>query len=125
MIPMEIMEPTIRASTHDDVDNNSEHRVDLDLLAEVREVAHLREFACKQRAERKYNLRMVLRKLRVGDLVLRKTIKDGSSNKFTPNWDGPFRIREDIGRGAYRLEELNGREIPRTRNLINLRAYYS
>jgi len=33
--------------------------------------------------------------------------KDG---KFSANWDGPYRIREDTGGGAYRLEHLSGEE---------------
>ncbi|KAJ1398050.1 hypothetical protein SESBI_31388 [Sesbania bispinosa] len=90
------MEPTLRLEMLEE-DNANERRVDLDLLPEVREAAHVREFACKLRAEKKYNSRVVPRKLKTGDLVLRRTLRDVSSNKLTPNWDGPFRVREEVG----------------------------
>ncbi|RDX66110.1 hypothetical protein CR513_55157, partial [Mucuna pruriens] len=31
------------------------------------------------------------------------------TNKLTPNWEGPFRIMEEVGKGAYRLEHLDER----------------
>ncbi|KAJ1398185.1 hypothetical protein SESBI_31300 [Sesbania bispinosa] len=125
MIPVEVMEPTLRMETLEEDNNTNERRVDLDLLPDVREAAHVHEFACKLRAEKKYNSRVVPRKLKEGDLVLRRTIRDASSNKLTPNWDGPFCVREEVGRGAFKSEELGGRQVPRTWNLTNLRFYYS
>jgi len=48
-----------------------------------------------------------------GDLVWRMANsarkKDG---KFSANWDDPYRIREDAGGGAYKLEQLSSEEIP-------------
>ncbi|KAJ1400256.1 Ribonuclease H superfamily [Sesbania bispinosa] len=125
MIPIEIMEPSFRTTTFQEEKNDEDRRAELDLLPEIRENAHIRELACKQRAERRYNSKVVPRKLKVGDLVLRRAARDSSTNKLTPNWDGPFRIREDIGRGAFRLEELSGKEVARTWNLTALRFYYS
>ncbi|KAJ1396654.1 hypothetical protein SESBI_32408 [Sesbania bispinosa] len=124
MIPIEIVEPTFRSVTFDEDMNDGERRSDLDPLVEVREVAHVREYACKQRAGRKYNSKVIPRKLRAGDLVLR-TVRNALTNKLTPNWDGPYRVREELGRGAFKLEEISGRAIPRTWNLANLRYYYS
>jgi len=50
-----------------------------------------------------------------GDLVWRMASnarkKDG---KFSTNWEGSYRIREDVGGGTYRLELLSGEEIPNT-----------
>jgi len=48
--------------------------------------------------------------------------KDG---KFSATWDGPYRIREDAGGGAYRLEHLFGEEIPNTWNVSHLKFYFS
>ncbi|RDX76438.1 hypothetical protein CR513_43568, partial [Mucuna pruriens] len=41
------------------------------------------------------------------DLVLRKITTTVDSNKLTPIWEGPLRITEEVGRGAYRLEHLD------------------
>ena len=48
--------------------------------------------------------------------------KDG---KFSTNWDGPYKVREDIGGGAYRLEQLSGDLIPNTWNVSHLKFYFS
>ncbi|GAU47407.1 hypothetical protein TSUD_403880 [Trifolium subterraneum] len=45
--------------------------------------------------------------------------------KLAPNWEGPYRIQEAFGGGAYRLETLKGETLPRTCNVVNLRFYYS
>jgi len=48
--------------------------------------------------------------------------KDG---KFSTNWDEPYRIREDVGGSAYKLEQLSGEEIPNTWNVSNLKFCFS
>ena len=70
---------------------------------------------------------MKLRPLTVGDLVLRKvlgTTKNPAYGKFGPNWEGPYRITSVARIGAYHLEDLEEKAIPRTRNVNNLRRYY-
>jgi len=61
-----------------------------------------------------------------GDLVWRMASrarkKDG---KFSANWDDSYRIREDAGEGAYKLEQLSGEEIPNTWNVFHLKFYFS
>ena len=46
-------------------------------------------------------------------------------DKFSANWDNPYRIRKDAGGGAYRLEHLSGEEIPNTWNVSHLKFYFS
>jgi len=98
----------------------------LDLLPELREKAQIHNLAAKQRAVRKYNANLCPRSFIKGDLVWRMANsarqKDG---KFSANWDGPYRIREDVGRGAYRLEQLFREEIPNTWNVSHLKFYFS
>ena len=82
--------------------------------------------AAKRRAARKYNVNLCPRSFVTGDLVWRMASsarkKDG---KFCTNWDGPYRIREDAGGEAYRLEHLFGEEIPNTWNVSHLKFYFS
>ena len=42
-----------------------------------------------------------------------------------PKWTRPYRIEEVVGLGAYKLESLDGKEIPRTWNATNLHFYFS
>jgi len=82
--------------------------------------------AVKQRTARKYNLNLCPRMFVKRDLVWRMTSsarkKDG---KFSTNWDEPYQIWEDIGGGAYKLEQLSGEEIPNTWNVSHLKFYFS
>lgn len=125
VIPVEVGEPNIRTETFAADVNAADLRVNLDLLDEIRERAHLKEVACKRRATRNYNTKVVPQTMKVGDLVLRRAMKSPTDGKLGPNWDGPYRIHTEVGKGGYRLEELNGRPIPRTWNAANLRFYYS
>nr|KYP60953.1 Transposon Ty3-I Gag-Pol polyprotein [Cajanus cajan] len=68
------------------------------------------------------------RSFRVGNLVWRllgEAWKDTSEGKFAPTWGGPFRVTEDLENGAYRLEELSGKPVPRTWNATHLKFYFS
>jgi len=51
--------------------------------------------------------------------------KDSAEGKFAPNWEGPYRVAENLENGAYRLEQLSGEPIPRTWNVDHLKFYYS
>ncbi|RDX82514.1 Tf2-11, partial [Mucuna pruriens] len=102
MILVEIGEPSPRTALFESTMNEEELRANLDLLQEVWEIAHIKEYAAKTRVARKYNQKV--------------------KNKLMPKWEGPFRIIEKVGKGAYRLEHLDGRRIPRTWNASSLRT---
>ncbi|GAU23009.1 hypothetical protein TSUD_297540 [Trifolium subterraneum] len=106
-------------------ENNAALEESLDLLPELREKAHFKEFYTKQRAARKYNTRVIPRKFKEGDLVLKRPISRGKGGKMAANWEGPFRIHEAFEGGAYMLETMEGEVMPRTWNIANLRFYYS
>ncbi|RDY02419.1 Tf2-9, partial [Mucuna pruriens] len=124
VIPVEIGEPSPRTALFDPTTNEEELRANLDLLQETREIAHIKEYAVKARAARRHDRRTIHRDFQEGDLVLRKVTMTAEKNKLTPRWEGPFRVAEKVGRGAYRLEHLEGRGIPRTWNANSLRRYF-
>ncbi|RDX91175.1 hypothetical protein CR513_26893, partial [Mucuna pruriens] len=62
---------------------------------------------------KRYNSRVFPRLIQKDNLVLRRTLKGAATSKLTPNWEGPFRVRED--------ERL----VPCTWNTTTLRKYYS
>ncbi|RDY05097.1 Tf2-11, partial [Mucuna pruriens] len=121
VIPVEIGEPSPRTALFDLTANEDELRANLDLLQETREIAHIKEYAVKAKVARRYNKRIIPREFQEGDLVLRKITIAAEKNKLTPKWEGPFRVAEKVGRGAYRLEHLEGRGVPRTWNASSLR----
>ena len=113
MIPVEIGKPSLRRELCDPTRNHQNMATHLDLLPELREKAQIRNLAAKRRAARKYNANLCPRSFVIRDIVWRMASsarkKDG---KFSANWDGPYRIREDAGGGAYRLEHLYGKRYP-------------
>jgi hypothetical protein len=125
MIPVEIDPPSWRRETTTTGENKAALEENLDLLEEVREAAHFREFAIKQRASRKYNTRVIPRNFKEGDLVLKRPMEKEKGGKLAPNWEGPFIVREVFRGGAYKLETLKGEMMPRTWNVSNHRFYYS
>ena len=74
-----------------------------------------------------YNKRVKLRRLEVGDLVLRKVsiaTKDLNQGKLGPTWEGPYRVVHYSQRGNYHLETLDRQKLPCPWNIENLKKYY-
>ena len=45
--------------------------------------------------------------------------------KFNEQWEGPFEIKEEMGKGTYKLINLsNMKEVPRMWNAMFLKKYY-
>ena len=80
-----------------------------------------------QELKRGYDANVKLRSLATSDLMLRKVVgaaKDPAWGKLGPNWEGPFRITLVAGIGAYYLEDLDEKAVPRPWNVNNLKRYY-
>ncbi|XP_072088114.1 uncharacterized protein [Arachis hypogaea] len=123
MIPVEIGESSPRLLL-----KGVEEAVEKDLVDEAREMAHLTEVALKQSIALRYNAKVLKSEFEKDDLVLRCNdigLATQGEGKLAANWEGPYRVREVLGKGAYKLEKLDGREIPRTWNAGNLRRFYS
>nr|XP_025616244.1 uncharacterized protein LOC112708272 [Arachis hypogaea] len=125
MIPIEVSHGSMRtlAKEHDQA-----RQAELDLIEEIRETAAIRHRALQQQLSRRYGQKVKPRSFNTGDLVLRKTEqarRPPSHGKLAATWDGPYRISEVLGRGAYKLEDLNGTKLPSTWNVGSLKRYYS
>ena len=102
-------------------------RVNLDLLEGRREAALIRMAAQKQVIERYYNRKERLRFFKIGDFVLKKVFqstKVTNLGKLSPTWEGPYRIHDIAGKGAYRLETIDGKILPSHWNVVHLKRYY-
>jgi len=126
MIPVKIGDTSLRRRLFDVNLNNESMLINLDLLQELRDRSCIREAASKARAQRRYNSKVKHRSFHQGDLVWRMASNARkNAGKFSPNWEGPFRICEVVGKGAYHLEYLSGNPIPATWNSSHLKFYYS
>ncbi|KAL8088405.1 hypothetical protein AgCh_038254 [Apium graveolens] len=107
-------------------DNEEGQRLALDLIDEVRDEAHAKIVEYQKKAWFYYNLRVKERFFKQGDLVLRKVEASGvgQKGKLAPNWEGPYKVKSVQGRGTYKLETMDGFEVPRTWHAQNLKVYY-
>jgi hypothetical protein len=125
IIPAEINPPSWRRETITPQENSEALQENLDLVQELRENAYFTEFVSKQRATRRYNTRVIARRFKEGDLVLKRPMGKDKGGKLAANWEGPFKVNEAFEGGAYRLETMEGEVLHRTWNVANLRFYYS
>ncbi|XP_057418416.1 uncharacterized protein LOC130712607 [Lotus japonicus] len=113
ILPMEIDNNSWRTSPQFEGENPSNMEVELDLLSETRHEARIREATMKLRAAAKYDMKVHPRAMQEGDLVLKKRTGN-TGNKLNSIWEGPYKILKVLGRGAYHLESLDGRRVPRS-----------
>ena len=127
VIPVEVGVTSTRWAAFNEEGNEDELRINLDCLDEVREKASSRMEKYRQKMAEYYNKRVKLRRLEVGDLVLRKVsavTKDLNQGKLGPTWEGPYRVVHYSQRGNYHLETLDRQKLPCPWNIENLKKYY-
>ena len=81
----------------------------------------------QQKLARLYNRDLKTREFGTGDLVLRKAvgnIRYINAWKLAPTWEGPYRVIAITGAGAYYLEDLDERSLPRPWNVHNTKKFY-
>ena len=127
VIPLEVGMPTLRSESFEPELNAEAIALELDLVEERREKALIHVAAYQQELSKKYNKMVHPRPFKVGDWVLRKVMGNTlvpGEGKLGANWEGPYKITGLAGKGAYHLEDLDGRTIPWPWNAANLKLYY-
>jgi hypothetical protein len=83
----------------------------------------------KLRLSRAYNKKIKKKSFQVGDLFWKMILPIGSkSNKFgkwSPNWEGPYRIEEVIPKNSYMVQSIQGTSLPRALNEKSLKKVLS
>uniref|UniRef100_A0A2N9ER07 RNA-directed DNA polymerase n=1 Tax=Fagus sylvatica TaxID=28930 RepID=A0A2N9ER07_FAGSY len=102
---------------------------DLEGLDESRELARLKSQRNYQRMANAYSKTLQVRIFAEGQLVLKAAdfVRRGlpSPSKFSPNWEGPYLIREAHGSGYYKLSKSDGTTLADPINGKWLKHYYS
>jgi hypothetical protein len=65
-----------------------------------------------------------LKNIKPGHLVLRRAANPDIVGKLQLKWEGPFLVVSSSRPGSYRLEDMDGNDIPRSWNVDELRRYY-
>ncbi|GKA71700.1 reverse transcriptase domain-containing protein [Tanacetum coccineum] len=126
VIRAEIRMPNIRTAEVNIATNDDERRIDLDILEERREQAAIREEKAKLKMKGYYDAKVRGISFRPGDFVYRANDASHAEDtgKLGPKWEGPYEVMEALGKGAYKLRDMDGRELPRTWNICNLKKCY-
>ena len=81
----------------------------------------------QQKMAEYYNRRVKLRRLDIGDLVLRRVTtaaKDPAQGKLGPNWEGPYRVVHYSRQDSYNLETVDEQRLLRPWNIKHLKKYH-
>jgi len=101
---------------------------ELDDLAGHRLIALISIEDNKKRVAKWYDKKVKAKEFADGDLVWKLILPIGTKSskfgKWSPNWEGPYRISRSAHGNAYILETLEGVELPRALNEKYLKRYY-
>ena len=80
----------------------------------------------KEKTKEHFSKKSRVKNFQVGDLVLRDTEASDPTNtgKLMPRWEGPYKIKEVLRPGTYKLMNMNISEIPNTWHGFRLRKFY-
>ncbi|GJX33471.1 reverse transcriptase domain-containing protein [Tanacetum coccineum] len=126
VIPAEIGMPILKIAEVDLVQNNEALEINLDLLEEQREEAAIREAKSKVKMEKYYNSKFRSVSFKLGDLVYHNNEASRAKDigKLGPKWEGPYEVKETLGKGAYKLRDRDGKQLLQTWNVSNLKKCY-
>ena len=99
----------------------------MDLLEKIRKDARIKVAARQRSVVQHFNKKVKARLFEEGDLVLRNSKASrpvGEQKKLSPTWEGPYLVSSVIGKGAYKLQTIEGKEISNTWNAQHLKKYY-
>ena len=124
VLPTELVYGSPRVLAYHELEQEQLRQDDTLLLEEDRLQAAVRA-ACYQQALCRYHSRKVkARSLEEGNLVLRRVQSAKNSNKLTPKWEGPYRVKRVTRPGAVRLETEDGIPVSNSWNIEHLRKFY-
>ena len=127
MIPVEIGQQSDWQEHYNREQNNERQREDIEMLLEIRELAQLRNKRHKALITKSANKKLKAKSFLEGSLVLWRAEgprKIPEKGKLTATWEGPFRVIMNLENGAYRLESIDGKIVPRKWNGTHLKAYH-
>jgi hypothetical protein len=100
----------------------------IDVLIEI----HLRALWAiekeKLKVARAYNKRVREKTFQVGDMVWKTILpvglRDNRFDKWSPSWEGPYKITRVVLGNAYFVKTLEGRELPKALNGKYLKRHF-
>ncbi|XP_075515606.1 uncharacterized protein LOC142550255 [Primulina tabacum] len=131
VLPLEIMVPSMRVAKQNELSlehYNEAMIMELEELDELRIQAYNALLLQKQKVSRIYNKRVNRKSFHEGELVWKTILplgtKDRELGKWSPNWEGPFKVHKVLDGNAYWLSSLDGHPHKRCINDKYLKPYF-
>ncbi|KAM1545004.1 hypothetical protein ACFX10_045393 [Malus domestica] len=127
VVPVELEQATFRVQNYGQSENDKQLTLNLDLVEEHRNQAHLRNVAYKQRISNYYDSRVKPRSFKVGDWVLKKRLlcdRVSSEGTLSLNWDGPLKVVGISHLSSYKFRSFDGKTLSYPWNADHLKYYY-
>ena len=131
VLPVEVNLNALRIAKQNDLSAVDFYNLMMDNIDEVvdKRLAALKAIERdKLRVARAYNKKVKLKNFQVGDLVWKVILPIGSRDrkfgKWSPNWEGPFRITRVVPGNSYLVESIQGVLLPRALNGRYLKKYH-
>jgi hypothetical protein len=131
VLPVEIGLQSLRVTGQGSLSAKEYHELMMDKVDDV----HESQFKALEETEKKkikiakaYNKCVIEKSFQVGDLVWKTILplgtRSGKFGKWSPSWEGPFRVIRVVPGNAYFVEDLEGHSLPNVLNEKYLKCYY-
>jgi hypothetical protein len=131
MLPVEVSLQNLRITGQDYLSAKEYTKLMMDKIDKAPEsrLKALEEIETeKVKISKAYNKRVVGKSFQVGDLVWKMILPLGNQcGKFcrwSPSWEGPFRVIRVVSGNAYFVEDLEGHSLSKALNGKYLKHYY-
>ena len=131
VLPIEVNLAALRFAKQNDLSAVDYHNLMMDNIDEVadKRIKALKDIEKeKLRVARAYNKRVRIKNFQLGDLVWKVILPIGSKSrkfgKWSPSWEGPFRVIRIVPGNAYLVETLEGGILPRAINGKYLKKFH-
>ena len=131
VLPVEVNLGAYRLAKQNDLNVVDYRNLMMDNLDEVtdKRLQALKEIEKdKARVARAYNKKVRVKSFQVNDLVWKTILPIGSKSnqfgKWSPSWEGPYKIVKVIFGNSYMVETLQGQRLPRALNGRYLKKFH-
>ncbi|KAL0367341.1 UNVERIFIED_CONTAM: hypothetical protein Sradi_3624200 [Sesamum radiatum] len=114
-----------RIAQYDLESNHQAGDFDLATIEEKRDRAFARIVHYKTLMMKSYNTKDKTKGLPGSDLVLKKDEVFKHVGNLNPSWEGSYKVIEGKKKRTYKLQDLEGKDLPRPWNVHNLRKFYA
>ncbi|XP_074336525.1 uncharacterized protein LOC141673680 [Apium graveolens] len=122
MLPIEVGSPSHRAINFYEIANEEGLKTYMELIDEVLDQAVARMEKYKEKTKEHFGKKSKVKNFQVGDLVLRdiEASDPTKTEKLMPKWEGPYKFKEVLRPGTYKVMNMDDSEVPNTWNGLRL-----